>query len=531
VRKLLLIMTIFLGFSIQVVSCKKIQNNQVYVYKSQDGKMVPYESKNAHEAMHRQLGSMQINPSAYGIDISLPGNYILADNMNTSNASGGIRITASDVDLDLNGFVLSNDAGVGIDVGNVNGLENIVIHNGTVNNCAGHGVQINHVENLVVNNVLSTNNINSGNGFDFGTNCTNTLITNCQAINNENGINIQGGQLYELRECLSTDNAADGYAFGSSVSNLEDVTMDSCIGSNNGQNGVITTNFFHSSILRSQFNSNDMNGIDLTNTQTNIHIEDCQILHVGQVGILIETTSNNITLKNNAIASSGSTGILFEGLVARAVIKNNSIYNAGRDSGSTADGISIEGTDCVISGNEIVQPTRNGIVIQSTGGNNLIRGNNCIQCGNIGIIATFGSQGNILRANSCIHCGSDGFNVSDGENILRENSSTNNGRNGYYLRNSSSASRVITIKDCEALNNGDNGIQVDVSVFSAKVFIISCISCNNGIYGILSNGPTAYIAGCVLGDNGTASTSGGTKTDNSTFNGSGGTPNGWVNLT
>lgn len=72
--------------------------------------------------------------------LSEPGAYVLTRNL-SFGAGTGVLVTASDVTIDLNGFVLTGDpAGGGHGVHVVSGLANVTIRDGVLRGWGGDGV-------------------------------------------------------------------------------------------------------------------------------------------------------------------------------------------------------------------------------------------------------------------------------------------------------------------------------------------------------------------------------------------------------
>jgi len=120
--------------------------------------------------------------------ITEPGFYYLTRNLTASAAGPGITITASDVTLDLNGFVLT---GLGADDGILVGSHGVVIRNGSIVNWA-EGIDAffafgARYESLVFMN--DTFAIDTGIG---------ATLTDCTVIGSPNGVLLQGST---MRRC------------------------------------------------------------------------------------------------------------------------------------------------------------------------------------------------------------------------------------------------------------------------------------------------------------------------------------------
>lgn len=160
--------------------------------------------------------------------IYAPGSYYLTENLQGVAGKHGIKILASKVTIDLNGFRLQGGTGAtsGIIVSGAN-LNDITIENGSVTSWGGHGIDLATAAptNSIVRNVHSDNNVgsgirvhddsmvfdcaanwNGGYGFDIYTNCT---ITRCQASHNVNN-GFDAGIENTITECSARENTGVG---------------------------------------------------------------------------------------------------------------------------------------------------------------------------------------------------------------------------------------------------------------------------------------------------------------------------------
>ena len=179
------------------------------------------------------------------------GSYYLTEDLQGQNGVPGIRIQASGVTVDLNGFTLRGANGVdtasGIVVGVLPAPQDLTIRNGRVQGWTGDGISINQfsrgarIENVTVSNC-------DGNG--FVTPQGSTLI-NCVARNNDSdGFNVLGESV--LRGCTSVENDGHGFVGGSSV------TIEDCVASENLLDGIKLGN---SAVVRGCATSQNQNGI------------------------------------------------------------------------------------------------------------------------------------------------------------------------------------------------------------------------------------------------------------------------------
>jgi hypothetical protein len=198
--------------------------------------------------------------------IASPGSYYLTDEVLVLPGKMGIEIASSEVTLDLNGFRIGGFAGSLAGVGTVGSYRNLLVRNGTIENC-GEGINVDpvnveisgcRVEDLmiqdcdgmalrvgsgvVVERVIALKN---GGGIATGPNavvsaCTSTangggigvgadsVVRNCVASGN-NGIGFQGIHAVFV-ECTASNNGSDGFSALQSV-------MRSCLARFNGAAG------------------------------------------------------------------------------------------------------------------------------------------------------------------------------------------------------------------------------------------------------------------------------------------------------
>lgn len=410
------------------------------IFKIEDGKAVPYYGKSAIDPKHRQLGSIQINPSAAGITISRPGVYILADNItgNGSTTTGLIRITTDNVDLDLNGFFVSNPVGPGgaggpgVHVVGGIGIKNIAVRNGTVRACTNNGVQVEAVTNLIIDSILATDNM--GNGIDIDGNTgaiSNTLINNCRAQNNANGFAIGTTgttSTHEFRQCQATDNTAVGFSFtGTSF------TFESCFSVGNTLHGFHGTDVFE--IVMRECQSKNNSGVGMffdtagpagRRALQNATIENCEALNNGSSGISCLDAPADVLVKNCTVNSNTGEGIVFgSGILGAAtnssritlednaanrnssanifIVGDNCIINNNESIGSlTSDGIRVLGTVNVIRDNVASSQEGSGDGIQLLTGSDqcVVTGNTCSSNGDVGILI-LASADCVIEGNVC----------------------------------------------------------------------------------------------------------------------------------
>jgi len=177
-----------------------------------------------------RMAIYQPAPGGFPIVISQPGSYYLGENI-TGDASGkpGIKITVSNVTLDLNGFTLRGGLSSGVIVDAGSDTSNLFIHNGTVSGWGGDGIacmancNYSELRDLIVND-------NGGAGVSV---LGSVVLTRVQSQNN-GGDGIVVGYFARVSDSLSTRNGGDG--IGGMYATLVVVT-DSVVTMNDG-NGI-----------------------------------------------------------------------------------------------------------------------------------------------------------------------------------------------------------------------------------------------------------------------------------------------------
>ncbi len=144
------------------------------------------------------------------IVISSPGSYYLAEDIYAFHSQHGIEITASDVELDLNGFTIYGNT----EVGSFDGIhgrdqENIVVRNGTVRDFFESGVELGNSRNCRVEKVVARNNNLSG-GLHVAINvwAYSHVIDSVASNNGWTGIRVDSGSV--IRGCIADNNTGHG---------------------------------------------------------------------------------------------------------------------------------------------------------------------------------------------------------------------------------------------------------------------------------------------------------------------------------
>ncbi len=143
----------------------------------------------------REINQASVSGDATALHvISAPGSYRLTSDLSAPLGQSGIRITASDVTLDLNGFTISSQSMIGLAIHGITGtlLSNVEVRNGTIRNFPTSGV---HLPSGLLHRVIDVRVFGNGN---FGINMIGVgalygghLVRGCTASGNGTGIRVE----------------------------------------------------------------------------------------------------------------------------------------------------------------------------------------------------------------------------------------------------------------------------------------------------------------------------------------------------
>jgi hypothetical protein len=262
--------------------------------------------------------------------ISQPGSYYMITNLTGISGKNGIKITANNVTLDLNGFAMQGVSGSlnGISIPNAN--TNITMRNGSV---SGWGVDgVSDTSSSAGNLVCERLNVSSS-GTDGILFAGSGVIRDCNTQwNNHDGINCPGSPGKLITGCTASDNALHGiYA-------LHGCNVKDCTLAENSQDGILAQ--IDSSVIGCTTINNGSVGIfageectvkDCTtiangsgiSAGNNCAVKDC----VASANTLdgIDVTGNNCQITGNTCSGNSTYGILINGVQNR--IDNNSVGN------------------------------------------------------------------------------------------------------------------------------------------------------------------------------------------------------------
>ena len=284
--------------------------------------------------------------------INQPGSYYLTSETIVASGKNGIRLTTSNITVDLNGFRLVGSTGSlsGI-VLPVSGQRNVTIKNGVVSSFGQLGIDLNLVRNCIIRDIQV---VDSGaNGIHLG---DSGVVTAC-ITNGNGGHGFVAGQASIFSSCSARQNGGDGFntASGSSIS--------SCAAALNTGRGLFAS--FSSTVTGCSAYDNDGDGISVALGAT---VARCSARANGEDGI----------------AASGA-----------ASIRDNTCSANGQVAGGA--GIHITGGDTRLEGNTCSAQTR-GIEVGSAG--NIIVRNTCSGNTTNWTIAAGNSYGPIVAAST-----------------------------------------------------------------------------------------------------------------------------------
>jgi hypothetical protein len=236
--------------------------------------------------------------------ITQPGSYYLTGNVTGASGKNGILITTGNVTLDLNGFRLAG-AVSSLDGIGCTGAGSLIVRNGTVLNWGGDGIDLLLGTNVLIEEIISTNNIGDG---------------------------ISCGVRGRIRDCTASNNSGDG------ITSSTNSVVTGCLSEVNGLDGIAVTTVGVVSDCTSRFN----NGVGIRLAALGFStIERCTVSESGLDNIL---GGKGMRIVNNVSAFAGRVGT---GAAIR--ITNNDSYIAGNLCTQSDVGI-----DVGLSGNMIV---------------------------------------------------------------------------------------------------------------------------------------------------------------------------------
>lgn len=313
--------------------------------------------------------------------INQPGSYYLTGNIATAKEVG-IRIAASGVTLDLNGFEISFNGSFG----------------------AESGVEIRGARSTVKNGRISGFSAgvrNEPGAFDAPGSATGTTLLQLTLAGNQHGVLMfsTGGR---VEHCTAVNNSA-GITTGAAS------LVRNCVASGNGAGGTGISVGAGSNVAHCTASNNGGRGIAGESEAT---IESCTAVGNGQDGITVG--DKGVVRSSTANRNGGTTGVLGTGIKAgiRALI-TGCTADENRDDGIAAQG------DSVIVNNRASLNGRGGAGaaaagIHVTGAGSRIEGNHSRDTTGIGIHAT---AGDVVIRNTAGNNSGGNFVPASGDNF------------------------------------------------------------------------------------------------------------------
>ena len=193
----------------------------------------------------------------FPVDINAAGSYRLTSDLSLTDADSGIRVSSSNVSIDLNGFTIgfasclgnTGNFGIGRDSSGlgVSAIDNITVENGTIQSVCGIGIRLISANSVRIRNMHVSDNFWGGidfsnsllGGFNDSERCVieNTTVTNNQGP----GIYACAQHLVAVNNTV-THNQGFGIQFGTSATVRGNVVAYNAANAIFGNGGVIDGN-------------------------------------------------------------------------------------------------------------------------------------------------------------------------------------------------------------------------------------------------------------------------------------------------
>lgn len=359
------------------------------------------------------------------IEIDMPGEYSLTQNITDSEVESCIVITSSDVIFDGAGFTIDgvsrvNTKGVYV---NSDVLRNVTVKNLIVTEW-DFGI---YYINVNAGNIVNNNASNNFAGIRLDDSSSNVIYGNDVTYNSINGIKIISNGYYSNNEVTNNNVTNNGY--GVHLIYEDKTLIDGNNISYNNNSGIFLEN--------SPDNTISNNKISYNNQRTEMW---------NNAGLSLYYSESN-TIINNHINNNPVYGVWLWGSSHNVLRNNDIVYNCGGN-----DGVYIGyGNYNTLDGNNISFGTGNGIEID-TSNNNDIMNNDINSNANYGIY---------------IH---DGEGHSNNNHII-DNNITNN-RYGfnidgdYYTSNNTLSGNIISNNEYGMFIYGSNGNRIYNNYFN-----------------------------------------------------------------
>lgn len=444
--------------------------------------------------------------------ISQPGSYYLSGTVVTPAIKVGVRITASNVELDLNGFAIegatSSTAGVQLS----SGVAQVKVRNGRISTIGSHGISA-AASNVCVFEDLTADAC-GGNGFDLGDFVT---VTRCEARANS-GIGIRVGGSSTVTRCKSAIN-------GTGIELNSSSMASDCIIVSNSVKGIamngIRASAEHNSVVVGGVNATGIlcaagSQVVRDNTITGNGLS-------GQKGLSV--TAPSCTIGGNLVRdiadcySITSTPQLQVELIISQLPESLDVPCTARLVGSmTSTGgtaallVNSDGVTVDLNGSELVGSGSSGVGIRSAAGkkdivvrNGTIRG---FSSGGIDLSNSMGTRveritasgntgpGIVVTGSSVVNCistGNTGAGIVGGDNSIIDGCMSNGNTSDNIL-----VYQSCRVSNCVA-NQSISGNGINCAVLYNTV--VGCTANSNSLNGIVT-GQRGRVSECTVTSNG-----------------------------
>jgi len=419
--------------------------------------------------------------------INNSGSYYLTTNIITSGLTSGIQIAANNVSLDLCGFTINGASGTGNGISISPGMDNVLVHNGSICDCNHHGISADLATHCKFRNLRIINNGRYSILYYGITAGIGTQVEHCWIADNGSGLGVCSNSKVTNNEI--TDNRGDGLHLtddGTYIANN--------IVKNNGDNyDLAAGNQLNILLCEIPETLEWPCSVKLAGTLT--------CTNTGVNGITVAANDVTIDLDGHALVGPGASsryGIYQDTAYRNLTVKNG---KAVHWENANKAGIYVCGTSTILSG---LQASTNYVGIymgessvisdctasyNSDDGIYVVSGNisDCAtrRNGGIGIYAEEGST-----ISGCMARNNDGTGIHAHSGITVSGcTARGNGGNGIY------AHFCCTVSGCVAQFNTGDGIKV-----YSDSFIANCVCGSNGHNGDSSGIHTIGYDNCIDGN-------------------------------
>lgn len=318
--------------------------------------------------------------------IAATGKYILTRDIVGTGVGPAIDITVGDVDLDLNGFTVSNAGGGGPAIlVSVPVARQVTIHDGTLSDSGGGIDAPAGGEKIVIEDVK----IQGSSAF---------------------GIHIFDIQSIAIRRAVITAPAGDGILIDGGA--LHSATISDCIVRNAGAVGIVFSTG-SAAILDNRVAGSSGNGISLLNSSGSLLSENTVVGSGGVAGIFVRAAKGN-KLFDNVVRESATHGIYIAPDAVDNLILNN--VAAGNGTGGAGHGLFVEGDQNLVERNTLNSNAGGGLLFSAAGCGNTFGRNMARANAGAGLPACAGAPA-LFPPNSCNACAAPA-NSTFGDNLI-----------------------------------------------------------------------------------------------------------------